>query len=187
MAAERACSSAGLGSSSSTSADNKSPQAPPPTPLKTDPKPGRGLGPVYCIVASLNPRVRLLRTKQRLFRPAGMSAAVAEPLGSPPPTHPSKISSKTRTIIGIQPRPALGFSCSGLGLWPPLSSSLPYLGLNRVRSLRRHLTIFYRRAGTDEHRRPPIPYRHSGSLNQLQSLLYKAAIFIGLGPISTRI
>lgn len=127
-------------------------------PLKTNPKPGRRSGPVYCIVASLNPRVRLLRTKQRLFRSAGMLAAVAEPLASPPPTHLSKIPpTKTRTIIRIQPRPAFRFACFGLGLSLPLFSPLPYLGLNRVRSLRRHLTIFYRRAGTDELRTAADP------------------------------
>lgn len=76
--------------SSSTSAHDKSPP-PQKSPLKTNPKPGCGLGPVYCIVDSLNTRVQLLRTKQRLFRSAGMLAAVAEPLASPPPTHLSKI------------------------------------------------------------------------------------------------
>lgn len=60
-------------------------------PLKTNPEPGCRPGPVYCIVESLNPRLRLLRTKQRLLTSAGMLAAVAGPLASPPPAHLSEI------------------------------------------------------------------------------------------------
>lgn len=103
-------------------------QKPPESPLKTNPKPGCRFGPVYCIVDSFNTRVQLLRTKQRLFRSAGMLAAVAEPLGSPPPTHLSKIPHEN-THDHSDPAAA----CFRIRLfWPrPLANiifPLPYLG-----------------------------------------------------------
>lgn len=61
--------------------------------LKRKSYPGHHIGPIYCIVSSLNSRVQLLRTKQRVLGSAGMLAAVAEPFGFPPPTHLSNISS----------------------------------------------------------------------------------------------
>lgn len=97
------------------------------TPLKTNPTPGCRSGPVYCIVGSFNTRVQLLRTKQRLFRSAGMLAAVAEPLGSPPPTHLSNIPQKhARSFTSSPARSQIRL------FWPqPLADIiclLPYLG-----------------------------------------------------------
>lgn len=85
--------------------------------------------------------------KTKAFRSAGM----LEPLGSPPPTHRSQIPQKTLGILHIQPG-----LLSDSPVWASAFSqhyfSTSLSGLNRLHYLRRHLTIFYHRAGTDQHR-----------------------------------
>ncbi len=67
--------------------------------------PGHHFEPVYCIVNRFNSRVQLLRTKQRVLGSAGMLAAVAEPFGSPPPTHLSNLS-QPKDYDYLYPAPA---------------------------------------------------------------------------------
>lgn len=103
----------------SPSADNKSA-------LKTNPKPGRRFGAAHCIVGSFNTRVQLLRTKQRLQIRRNVGCWRSRSVRLQRLIY-HRSPSETRTIIPVQPRPAVGFACCGLGLALTLFFPLPYL------------------------------------------------------------
>lgn len=146
------------------------------TPSKSDRNPGCRSGPVHCIVDSFTSRVRLLRTKQRLFRSAGM----LEPLGSPPPTHRSQIPPRSCTsspacsqirLFGPQPLANIIFYFLIWVKSPTLAPTSPH-----------HFLPSRRYRSTPDGPRFPTELR-----DQRCSLLYKAAIFLGLARINTKI